>query len=163
MNARVTDARPLDGIRVHVACDVRTEALRAVHVYGPQKGGTPETLDRLRASGTTLAVVSNKPASMCSDMLIHFRLDAEFAMVVGGDTLAVRKPDPGPILHVLAETAVPPERALMVGDGTQDMMAGRAAGVTTVAALYGFRSREILEPTRPDHWIETIGELIGLE
>jgi phosphoglycolate phosphatase len=124
--------------------------------------GIAEVLDRLRGAGKTLVVVSNKPEAMCSDMLAHFGLDAAFAMVVGGDTLATRKPDPGPILHVLTKTGVPAQQALMVGDGTQDIRAGKAAGVTTVAALYGFRSREILEPTRPDHWIETIDELIEL-
>jgi phosphoglycolate phosphatase len=121
--------------------------------------GVPETLETLRATGLALAVVSNKPEAMCARMLERFGLDTAFANLVGGDTLATKKPHPGPLLHVLARTDTPPGEAVIVGDGAQDLLAGRAAGVTTVAALYGFRTREILEPTRPDHWIETVDEL----
>jgi len=124
--------------------------------------GVPETLVTLREAGSTLVVASNKPVAMCRDMLDRLDLGHHFAEVSGGDSLPVRKPDPAPILALLETHGVPRERAVMIGDGTQDIQAGRAAGVTTVAALYGFRNREELTPEKPDHWIESFSELIDL-
>jgi phosphoglycolate phosphatase len=124
--------------------------------------GVAETLEALSAAGRTLAVVSNKPEAMCVRMLDGLGLARFFTDVLGGDSLPVKKPDPAPVRHVLERHGVEPARAALVGDGAQDMLAGRAAGVTTVAALYGFRSREELLPTRPDHWIGSAPDLLEL-
>jgi phosphoglycolate phosphatase len=121
--------------------------------------GTLEGVRRLRETGRKLAVVSNKPRAMCVQILDALGFQGAFSLVLGGDSLPRKKPDPAPLLHALESLDVPPERALMVGDGAQDMRAGRAAGCATAAALWGFRSRAELEPTRPDYWLDSFAGL----
>jgi len=58
--------------------------------------------------------------------------------VIGGDSGAGMKPSPGPVLHALGRFAVKPDEAIVVGDCTYDIDAGRAAGVRTVAVTYGY-------------------------
>jgi phosphoglycolate phosphatase len=67
--------------------------------------------------------------------------------VVGGDTLAKRKPDPDPVLHACALAGVEPERCVYVGDDPRDISAGRAAGLYTVAAGWGY-----LDGADPQAW-----------
>jgi phosphoglycolate phosphatase len=121
--------------------------------------GTVEGVRRLRETGRELAVVSNKPCAMCVHILDALGFEGAFSLVLGGDSLPHKKPDPAPLLHALESLDVPPERAMMVGDGAQDMRAGHAAGCATAAALWGFRGRTELEPTRPNHWLESFAEL----
>jgi phosphoglycolate phosphatase len=61
-----------------------------------------------------------------------------FELIAGGDSSPERKPSPVPILRVLSLLNVAPREALMVGDSVYDMVAGRAAGLKTVAVAYGY-------------------------
>jgi phosphoglycolate phosphatase len=58
--------------------------------------------------------------------------------VVSGDTLPQRKPDPAPLLLAARQLGVTPDEAVYVGDAARDIEAGRAAGMTTIAAAYGY-------------------------
>jgi phosphoglycolate phosphatase len=124
--------------------------------------GVVEGLGRLAEAGKTLAVVSNKPVAMCRQILEALALAGRFAEVVGGDSLPVRKPDPAPVLHVLEHTGTPAARTAMVGDGVQDLRAGRAAGCRTIAALWGFRPAAMLRAESPDHEATTFEEAVTL-
>ncbi len=84
------------------------------------------------------AVVSNKRESLTVTVLDRFGILPFFETVVGGDSGAGRKPEPGPILRALEQLDVPPHDALMVGDCIYDIAAGRAAGVKTAAVTYGY-------------------------
>jgi phosphoglycolate phosphatase len=80
------------------------------------------------------------------------RLDTRAGCVVSGDTCANRKPHPEPILHACALLGSDPARSWYVGDAGRDMLAGRAAGCTTVGALYGY-----LHPADPpDAWLSDL-------
>ena len=84
-----------------------------------------------------VAIVSNKPEAYCRKLISVLNIGAKIAHVVGGDTYTTRKPDPGPILKTLAALGVEADRAVMVGDGIQDMLAATAAGVDAVGVLWG--------------------------
>jgi phosphoglycolate phosphatase len=99
---------------------------------------------------------------MCVEMLRRVGLTRLFSDVAGGDRLPVRKPDPAPLRAVLEGLGVPAARATMVGDGAQDLQAGRAAGCRTIGVLYGFRSREVLDRHEPDHVVETFPEVLPI-
>ena len=80
--------------------------------------------------------------------------------VVSGDTVAERKPHPLPLLHAAQLAGVPPDRCVYVGDAERDIVAGRAAGMQTVVAAYGYLGPE----DRPLQWnphgiVEVPGEL----
>ncbi len=106
-----------------------------------------------------MAVISNKPAEFTRAILAGPKVDKFFKLVLGGDSLPIMKPSPEPILHVLSELNVQPDRALIIGDGATDIQAGKLAGIFTCAVTYGFRSRETLEIAHPDFLIDLILEL----
>ena len=116
--------------------------------------GVAETLDRLPVR---LAVVTNKPEAPARAILEGLGVLRRFGAVVGGDSLPVRKPDPGPLLHVAGRFGVVPARALMVGDTRTDLDAARAAGMRSCAARYGFAYQEDLSVA--DFGIDAFAEL----
>ena len=83
-------------------------------------------------------VVTNKPAHLTEPLLEHLNLASRSACIVSGDTLEERKPHPAPLLHACDLAGVRPEEAIYVGDASRDIEAGRAAGMATIAAAYGY-------------------------
>jgi phosphoglycolate phosphatase len=112
-----------------------------------------------RYAPRTLAVVTNKLERSSERILTGLGVRPYFRLVVGGDTLPRRKPHPDPLLHVLQVCGVPPSQAVMIGDGVNDVLAARAAGVPVVAVTGGVHSRAALEALRPDWLIEGLAGL----
>ena len=83
-------------------------------------------------------------------------------VVVGMDSTERHKPDPAPVLHALAALDAAPNAALFLGDSPHDIAAGNAAGVTSVAALWGPFPRTVLSEARPNYLLEHIRELPAL-
>lgn len=97
-----------------------------------------ETLDELDARAIRWGVVTNKIARFTEPLMRALRLDRRAACLVSGDTTAHSKPHPAPLLHALATTQTSAATAMYVGDDLRDIEAGRAAGMRTVAAAYGY-------------------------
>ncbi len=95
-----------------------------------------ETLDAL--ASIRKAIVSNKVTSLAEGIVRALDLSKYFDLVAGSDSAPERKPSPVPILKVLSLLRMPAHETLLVGDSLYDMMAGRAAGVKTVAVTYGY-------------------------
>jgi N-acetyl-D-muramate 6-phosphate phosphatase len=100
--------------------------------------GMAEVLERLEAAGVRWGVVSNKFERYVRPILDRLGLLERAATAIGGDTTAFSKPHPEPLLHAARLTGVDPARSVYVGDDLRDIEAGRAAGMITVAAAYGF-------------------------
>ncbi len=100
--------------------------------------GLESLLDDLDSANTPWGVVTNKPAYLTEPLLQALELDARSACCVSGDTLAVRKPDPAPLLQACALAGVSSDQTIYVGDSSRAIDAGRAAGMATVAASYGY-------------------------
>jgi phosphoglycolate phosphatase len=100
--------------------------------------GLVETLGVLAGQGCTFGVCTNKSERFSVKLLAELGLSGHFAAVLGGDSLAVRKPDPGHLLATIAGMGALPERAVMVGDSINDIKAARAAGVPVVAVSFGY-------------------------
>jgi phosphoglycolate phosphatase len=98
--------------------------------------GARALLARCAELGIATAIVTNKPEGLARAVLKALELD--FAVIVGGDTLPVRKPDPAPLHLALEQLGVEAAAAWMVGDDPRDIEAGRAAGCPTVAAAWGY-------------------------
>jgi len=122
--------------------------------------GVPEVLAHF--GDRPLAVVTNKTLHLSHKILQGLGLWERFALVLGGDSLPRRKPDPLPVRHVLEALGLAPAEALLVGDGLHDMQAGRAAGVPTVAVTTGVASRAELEAAQPRHVIDRLDALLAL-
>lgn len=122
--------------------------------------GAREVLDHFRAK--KMAVISNKPDEFTLAILKGLGVDHYFNIILGGDSQPELKPSPAPILHILKELAAPPERAVIIGDGTTDIESGKRAGVHTCAVTYGYRSRVALAPAKPEFMIESLRELVNI-
>lgn len=100
--------------------------------------GMDAVVDRLEARGVRWGVVSNKAGWLIALVMTRLGYDSRAAAVVGGDTLAKRKPDPEPVLHACALAGVEPANCVFVGDDPRDIVAGGGAGLYTVAAGWGY-------------------------
>ena len=124
--------------------------------------GVLETVATLRARGHPLAIVTSKGDEIAHRSLKHVGLLPSMDAVIGCDSCSRHKPEPEPVLVALERLGYAPDEALFVGDSPHDMASGRAAGVVTVAALWGPFTREMLAPTAPDFYIERITDLPAL-
>ena len=100
--------------------------------------GMVAALEALSAQGWQLAVCTNKPIAATRALLAELDLARQFALVLGGDSLAVKKPDPGHVMGVLSGLGVPAAQAVMIGDHQNDIRAARGAGVRSVFAAWGY-------------------------
>jgi len=123
--------------------------------------GMPETLDRLEAMGRRWGVVTNKASRFTEPLMERLGLHRRAACVVSGDTTQHAKPHPAPIQHALKSCAVGSERAVYVGDDLRDVQAGRAAGVATVIAAYGYLGVDVdVLSWGGDHVIDAPAQLL---
>lgn len=119
--------------------------------------GAAEALDgRL---GLPLALCTNKPRVTTERVLDALRISNAFGAIVAGDDLPRNKPDPAPVLHAARCLGIPVSEVLMVGDGAQDVLAGRAAGARTVGVRGGIQPEERLRNAEPDVLIDSLEEL----
>lgn len=122
--------------------------------------GVADTLARLAGAGLRLGCVTNKPEGFAEEVLGALGVRARFASLVGGDTLPTKKPDPGPILHCMAELGVDRPRTVFVGDGAADSKACARAGVFFVAVRYGYNRHPVgTEHFDPDMMIDTFPQV----
>lgn len=114
--------------------------------------GVSEALELLAKAQVPMAVVTNKPARFVPHLLAELGIAGYFGHWLGGDSLALRKPDPAPLNHLLKTAGVRPSQALMVGDSRSDVLAGKAAGVKTLGVSYGYNHGNPIEAEGPD-WV----------
>ena len=107
-----------------------------------------DLLDELDALSRPWGVVTNKPMRMTDPLLAGLGLSSRAACSISGDTLPQRKPDPAPLLLASQQIGVPSEKTVYVGDAVRDIEAGRAAGMFTIAATYGY----ITDDDDPGTW-----------
>lgn len=100
--------------------------------------GIHEGLAMMRERGLRLACVTNKPQRFADSLLAATGLAAAFELVLGGDALPRRKPNPMPLLHVCERFAIAPERMVAIGDSVNDALAARAAGMPVLIVPYGY-------------------------
>lgn len=124
--------------------------------------GVVETVRALRDRGHDLGVVTSKSEALALRGLACVGLARYMDTIVGCDSCTRHKPDPEPVRLALHRLACAPGDAVFVGDSVHDVVAGNAAGVTTVAALWGPFRRDELAPGNPSHYAATISELSGL-
>jgi phosphoglycolate phosphatase len=106
--------------------------------------GMPETLKQLKDEGLRLAVCSNKPHP-AAVKVIETMFPEVFELVVGQSDEIRRKPAPDGPLYIAKKFGVKPEECMYIGDTRTDMLTGKAAGMYTVGALWGFRTLEELQ------------------
>ncbi|MCW8807355.1 MAG: phosphoglycolate phosphatase [Rhodanobacter sp.] len=109
--------------------------------------GIDALLEAIEAQGLRWGIVTNKAGFLTDDLLQRIGWNNRAHAVVSGDTLAVKKPDPAPVLLACERAEVDPARCLFVGDDRRDVQAGNAAGLFTVAVSWGY-----LDGGDPHQW-----------
>ena len=100
--------------------------------------GVPELLAALESAGVPWGIVTNKPGWLTEPLLGALGLGGRAGTVISGDTLPHAKPHPMPLLHAARELQAEPRGCTYVGDNIRDIEAGRAAGMRTIAATWGY-------------------------
>jgi phosphoglycolate phosphatase len=100
--------------------------------------GMDHVLAAVESAGFAWGVVTNKPGWLTEPLLQALGLRGRCACVVSGDTLPVRKPHPAPLLHAAEALGLAPGDCTYVGDAERDIQAGRAAGMRTLVAAFGY-------------------------
>ena len=121
--------------------------------------GVAETIPHL-AEKSVLAVISNKYESHCKKLLSLLGLSRYFSQVMGADSNPCRKPSPEPLLKLMEELSVTAPETVMVGDSSNDIIAGKGAGVLTIGCSYGYG--DTVEIADADYRIKSFPELLGL-
>lgn len=119
--------------------------------------GVLEHLGGLRERGHALAVCTNKPLRFAEPVCRHLGITGLVGAVVGGDSVPQKKPDPAPLRFALEQLGAPTAGATMVGDGLQDLRAGRALGLHTIGCLYGYGDPDALRAERADRYWRAFG------
>lgn len=121
--------------------------------------GAREGMQALRHAGFPLACVTNKPARFTDPLLAAVGLTDYFALIVSGDTLTVKKPDPGQLIHTARQLDVAPERLLVVGDSMHDLRAARAAGCPVFCVRYGYTDDPVALVALADGGLDSLNEI----
>lgn len=124
--------------------------------------GVTEALDALRNMDLKLAVVTNKYHRFAIRLLQQFHLSPLFDLVIGGDTLEVRKPNPLPILHACDCLDVPVGQCLYIGDSPIDVEAARAAGMPVFCVTHGYREGQPAGALACDGLIDSLADVPAL-
>ena len=95
------------------------------------------------------AMLTNKPVAPAQKILKKFGLEKSFATYLCGDTTPERKPSPAGIFEILRQTGIAPEKAIMIGDDTPDVLAAKNAGIDCITLFEGFGKAENLLPLEP--------------
>jgi len=153
---------PLDALRPHVSkgaramlaagfprLDVATRdamipAFLEIYQQELARHGTPfegiePLLDAIESAGCRWGIVTNKPEYLAVQLLPLLGWQRRCAVLVGGDMLPVRKPDPLPLLHAALQLDLGAKDCVYVGDDERDIIAARAASMPSIAALWGYR------------------------
>lgn len=116
-----------------------------------------EALERLRAAGVKLACVTNKESRHAHRVLEVTGLAGYFALVIGGDTLPVKKPDAGVLGYVIATLGGTAPGTAHVGDSRIDVEAAKNAGVGAWAVPYGYNGGRPVAESGPDRLFDDLG------
>ena len=133
----------------------RTHALANTQLYP----GVENVVAALAANGHTLAVLTNKPVKISTDIVAGLGLGTHFKRIYGGDSFAQKKPDPIGITALMEETANRKQDTWMVGDSGVDVQTARNAAVRVCGVGWGFQP-ESLKTHPPDVMVREPQELL---
>ncbi len=155
------NAPPLDEALFRESCD------RFYQFYEAANGqrtivfqGVEACLHRLRETNCKMAVVTNKPERFVAPLLEQMGLEHWFEMVIGGDTLPVKKPDAEPLLLAMRTLGGTPGTTVMIGDSRADAEAARNAGLPAVLVRYGYNYGPPVDELGAEVVVDSLAELL---
>ncbi len=124
--------------------------------------GVVEGINFLKERNIKLGCVTNKSGAFVSPILEKLGLLNDMNIIVAGDTLPKKKPDPLPLLHAASVLKTEPKKSLMIGDSVSDVKSARAADFQIVCVSYGYNHGKDIRETNPDAIVDSLAELSQL-
>ena len=121
--------------------------------------GVSEGLAYLKSLDLKVGCVTNKDERFTLPILTDLGIVDAFEIIISGDTLAKKKPDPLPLLHAAKQLGVDPQKSLLLGDSKSDVAAARAADFAIICMSYGYNHGEDIHNYHPDAVIDSMTEL----
>ena len=124
--------------------------------------GVKEALDFLKTTGVRIGCVTNKASQFTLPLLQDLGVSDYFEIVICGDMVERKKPDPMPLLQAAEQLVTEPRASMMLGDSLSDVIAARAAGFQIVCMSYGYNLGEDIRDYDPDAVIDSMAEIKGI-
>ena len=124
--------------------------------------GVKEALDFLKTTGVRIGCVTNKASQFSLPLLQDLGVSDYFEIVICGDMVERKKPDPMPLLQAAEQLETEPRASMMLGDSMSDVNAARAAGFQIVCMSYGYNHGEDIRDYDPDAVIDSMAEIKGI-
>lgn len=121
--------------------------------------GVSEALEFLKTTGVRIGCVTNKASRFTLPILRDLGIADYFEIVICGDMVERKKPDPMPLLQAAEQLATAPEASLMLGDSMSDVKAARAANFAIVCMSYGYNHGEDIRDYHPDAVVDSMAEI----
>ncbi len=120
------------------------------------------TLSHFEREGFQQCLATNKSSPEAEKLLSHFGIDKYFDLIVGSDDVSSPKPNPEMILLILNAMGLKPDEVVLVEDSTTGILAGKRAGVYTIAVTTGYYKVKTLADLKPDYIIEKLRDLLEI-
>ena len=121
--------------------------------------GVVAGLEKLKNMGFRLACVTNKAEAFTLPLLADLELDGYFELVVSGDSLPQKKPDPLPLTHACEYFGITPDQGILIGDSANDVKAAIAAGMPVICVNYGYNQGVDLTTLQTQGVIDSLDKL----
>lgn len=123
--------------------------------------GVENALNLLKEQNVKMAIVTNKPFDFIAPVLEFVGIKQFFSLWVGADSLPTKKPNPEPLLHVCKELNISPEKAVMVGDSKNDILAAQNAKINSIGLTYGYNYNESISAYHPDIVLDNLSDVVN--
>lgn len=120
-----------------------------------------EVLAGLKGTNVAIGIVTNKESRFTDRVLSAHGLSHTFDIVISGDTLPTKKPDPAGVVKAIADLRSDLQHALFVGDSQIDVQTARNAGLAVWAVPYGYNHGEPISASAPDRLIDDLRPVLG--
>jgi phosphoglycolate phosphatase len=121
--------------------------------------GVLELLAKLKERNIPMGLVTNKPIAFVPELLELLNINGYFECVIGGDSLAEKKPSLMPLIYTADQLGIDAKNCLMVGDSSSDVLSAQAANMPCVLLRQGYNQGQDLAALKPDWLLNTISEL----
>ena len=121
--------------------------------------GVVNALNQLKERNIKMAIVTNKPFDFIAPVLKFIGIKEYFSLWLGADSLPTKKPNPEPLLHICKELNISPEKAIMVGDSKNDILAAQNAKINSIGLTYGYNYNEPISAYSPDIVLDNLSDI----